>query len=342
MATNFEFNAWCTEYEIEEETAKILKDKGFKSYRSISKITDEILKKEFKNVSPGQFVLLQDAIKLLQPPQTGNRTTTVSPPQQDTTETGNSTATINPPQQDNDITQPTITPQDLLNMWTNTVGDNRENTDTRGKCPHYDPFGLGTGPHAAKHRVIGDYITHMATSDPTNNDSNVTIGGVEFAIARGKRISPDKIKPPHYMESSLRILREMIIEDGLPTPQIINHVNYLIQIACLAQTHTWKRVLNYDTIYRREQSEHGFTWGSNSAFMLQSQLMTYDQTQPQQPRQIKKMNYITDPSTGKQVCEKWNGNGCSFPNCRFMHICKTCFSTSHNQMQHRPSQGKNQ
>jgi hypothetical protein len=28
-------------------------------------------------------------------------------------------------------------------------------------------------------------------------------------------------------------------------------------------------------------------------------------------------------------CEKWNRNSCTFPNCRWDHVCKTCHDTKH-------------
>ena len=42
--SDFEFEQWCREYECEEDTVNALKEKGFKSYKSISRITNDILK----------------------------------------------------------------------------------------------------------------------------------------------------------------------------------------------------------------------------------------------------------------------------------------------------------
>ena len=47
------------------------------------------------------------------------------------------------------------------------------------------------------------------------------------------------------MEASLHILRELLIKDSMPTEQALNHINYLIQVACLAQTNPWNRVRDY-------------------------------------------------------------------------------------------------
>ena len=329
----FEFQKWCEEFEIEEETAKLLREKDFKSDRSISKMTIDIMKKEFKSISPGQMVLLQEAVSLLQPAAKPSSSPITNIPNTGTTDPGTVEEAQGPPQ---DTQQP-----DLFQLWGLEMGVNREQlTQSQTGKPHFDPFGLGTGPYANKLRQIGDYITHMTSADPTANNESVKIGGVEFVVAKGKRVPMDKIKTPHFMEAALRILRELIIEDSLPPAQVINHINYLIQIACLAQTHAWNKVLNYDTIYRREQSHHGFAWGSNSAFLLQSQFMTHE-TRNQAPSHSpvhptkSRAAYVTHPSTGRQVCEKFNTiHGCTFPKCRFEHACKKCFESTHNVIAH--------
>ena len=46
---------------------------------------------------------------------------------------------------------------------------------------------------------------------------------------------------------------QLIMEEDMNQTEIVNHINYLIQIACCAQSKRWTSVLNYDTIYRREQ-----------------------------------------------------------------------------------------
>jgi hypothetical protein len=66
-SSQFEFAAWCEEYELEAETIKALTDRGFKSYKSVSKLTPDMVKKDFKGLLPAQVLLLQDAVSLLNP-----------------------------------------------------------------------------------------------------------------------------------------------------------------------------------------------------------------------------------------------------------------------------------
>ena len=186
-SSSFEFEAWCQEFEIESETAQLLKEKGFKSYRSLSKLTPDIMKKEFKTISPGQFVLLQDAVTLLQP--------------RDNRDLGQAASLAQPTTErvhDSGINQERVQPHELLDLW--TAANNAETITAQtdqGKQHHFDPFGFGIGPHASKLRNIQEFITHTTAIDPNaTGDSTINIGGVEFSVAKGKKVPLEKIRPP--------------------------------------------------------------------------------------------------------------------------------------------------
>ena len=379
MASNFEFKAWCEEWELEENTVDMLEAKGFKSYRSLSRMKVDIFKREFKSLIPGQLVLLEEAIAILQPDKTSPASTPAAdtpphtgPSASTSSQDGNTAAPpAQPPANNNtplsasnaaasNLLQAHLTagPQtammaDLMGLWNAAAGLSpapNASQQANGKTPPSDPFAFGTGPYAgSKHRKIPAYITNMFAIDPSLDDNEmVSIGGVELSVVKGKKVPNEKIKIQHYMEGALRILREGILEDSMPMSQVVCHINYLIQIACLAQTTQWRKVLNYDTIYRKEQHQHGFSWGESSAFLLQSQLATQPDPTPGFPGQNKKqsttmttgkrtpMQSVTHPHTGQVVCEKWNGrHGCNFNGCRFAHVCKSCFSKEHTEVQHR-------
>ena len=172
----------------------------------------------------------------------------------------------------------------------------------------------------------------------------INVNGVEIEVAKSNKPDTNKIHMAHYLEGALRITREMIVDDALSMQQIVNHINYLIQIACLAQSHSWQQVLNYDTVYRREQFSHGFQWGTTSAFLLNTQLTpTTTNAGPKQRNEKNPWNdrpreNVKNPGSGKIICYDWNGrSGCQRTDCRFEHVCTTCYTSSHTQMQH----GKN-
>ena len=380
-ADDFEFAAWGGEYELEQETMDLLTKKGFKSYKSLARLSDEILKKEFqKAISPGQFVLLQGGVEILRPPPPAPKEPIADqqeandgqPPHQSTASTAPTTSSITtttasatggtrttastatgqpyapPPGFPPQPTGQQLSPSDLLAMW-HQAGDLQPVTQLiEGNGPD-DPFGFGTGPYSSsKCRQVAEYVTHMYNIDSDlDQESTVNIGGLEFSLAKGKKVAQDKIRYQLFMEGSLRILRELIVEESLNTTQTVNHINYLIQIACLAQTNPWKKVKDYDVIYRREQQKHGFAWGKSSPFLLQSQLGNHDNPPPTQfqskkgsaPGQAGKrppLPSVRNPSTGQTICNNFNGrNGCSWPNCHFSHVCKSCYSPAHSEIQHR-------
>ena len=332
---NFELAKWTEEYELEDETVLALREKGFKSYRSISKLTPDMIKKEFKTLSAGQFLLLCDAVAILQP------ATAESPENRDDIPAA-STSRQPTPVMSNSQPPPLQQPasaEEVMALWQQVLVKDNTPLATQ-QTPPSDPFSFGSGPHAgSKCRKITDYITNHAAVNPENDgDETVAIGGVNFCVSKSRKISHDKVKLHHYMEGALRVLRELVVEENVQMNQVVNHLNYLIQIACLAQTNTWMRVLSYDTVYRREQHQHGFQWGTGSAFLLQSQLgqSTNEYSKEEQPPQKRpKKDSTFNPASGRPICGRWNSSqGCTEVRCRYEHVCKACFTAKHNVLNH--------
>ena len=200
---DFELENWIQEHELEEGTVQLLLDKGFKSYKSIRHINEDILKKEFKTLSPGQLSLLREGVSIFQPPThpravTEETTTTCSPTR----------PAEQPHQPSNHVapegTQPPSIP-DLASVWESHMAS-PSTPLSPPQAPPSDPFAFGTRPHGGKKlRKVGDYIHKPRATDPNPQDK-VTIGGVEFAMAGTSHSNAGKILLPHYMESERRIL----------------------------------------------------------------------------------------------------------------------------------------
>ena len=215
MAGSFEFEALCQEFELDEGTVTLITGKGFKSYKSISRLSENLLKKEFaKDLSPGQLVLLQAGVEMLRPPPPAEKDT---PHQQQQLQQPQAPQQLQQQQQQQQPAQasaPTsstnpppglpalpvggqqLTANDLLAMW-QQAGDLQpaSTTPLPDNISPYDPFGFGMGPYAGtKCRQIGEYITHMYAVDPElEQDSTVNIGGLEFSLAKGKKVPQEKI-----------------------------------------------------------------------------------------------------------------------------------------------------
>jgi len=342
-SANFEFKAWCQEYELEEDTVQCLMDKGFKSYRSLSLLSIDDIKKDFKKLLPAQLLLLQQAVGILHGPvatprtgQEAGQNTSVdmgliedhTPPAAEVPATAavQSSST-------NGQASPSMSIQDILQL----CGLTRAKEDDAGtytsnppsSLAATDPYGFGSGPHGNRHRDIGKFVTNIAGK--ADEDSVVSIGGVQFTMTGDKKVPLEKIKIQQYMEGSLSILRTMVLEESMPLQGVLDHINYLIQVSRFAQTFSWSTVLNYDAIYRKQQSELGFRWGMSSSTLMQTQLRveTIQQTANKSQPQTK------DPKTGKTICQRWNGKfGCTLQVCNFAHVCRTCFSSEHSQYRH--------
>ena len=61
----FNLDQWVANYELDETSMAALAEKGFKSRRSISLLTLNMLKKEFKGLVLGQQLLLIEAVTAL-------------------------------------------------------------------------------------------------------------------------------------------------------------------------------------------------------------------------------------------------------------------------------------
>ena len=212
----FEFEAWCEEYELEEDTITLLKDKGFKSYKSLSKISDEMLKKEFKTLIPGQLVLLHEGVKLLRPamlpPPPPPKTQGLegkeggAPPPATTADAAAAVAATSSAAAMPNGQQP-LSVTDILTLWQTMSGLQSGATPQMPPppAPPADPFGFGTGPFKGKkQRKLVDYITNILAIDPSYDaEDTMFIGGVEFAVSRGKKLPMEKVRIPHYMEGCL-------------------------------------------------------------------------------------------------------------------------------------------
>lgn len=328
---NFEFVKWCEEYELEETTINLLVDKGYKSYKSLRTLTDDAISRIFKTLIPGQLALLKEGVDLLKPKDSATDNPQAAP----VTETAssqvpNAATTSAPP------AATTMNPEEVCALWEKVVGIQQGQTSHAPSASieetPSDPFGLGTGSHKGeKYRKLSNYVTHQFAQDPFPEEETLEIGGVMFK--RGdKKVAPKNIGISQYMEGALRILREMVVEEGISIPQILNHINYLIQISCFAQSKTWASVLSYDTIYRREQHAHGFSWGQQSAFLMAT-LMPKEVTNNPASKNKPKPDF--NPNTKNTICGRWNSRlGCQLPQCRYDHACRICFSTDHPAVQH--------
>ena len=373
-----EFRAWITENELDEDTVKMLAELGFVSLKSCSKLNDSLVTKHFgKSLPPAQFLLLQDAVTDLkkdgpasrgQQQQAASTAGAITEPatqissipgpstggQNDVTTAGVNnmaapmTATQNP--------EPVITQAktdldfsklcQLLDIGQQNAAANELTKNSSPGKLVFDPFAMHSHSTTLKskqtHRDIRDFVMFCQQYNNDKN-SNVRIGDFELSLCE-KKVPLEKITPLQWMEGSLKILKEMVVQDNANLQTVMEYVSYLTKVACMGQSFTWGTVIKYDAEYRKTQSMMGFPWGADSPFLMQLLLRpttnfgdkprTSNANATVRQRQIKH-----DPASGRPVCEKFNSRaGCSFRSCRYAHVCMVCYASSHGETTHKPQQ----
>ena len=191
----------------------------------------------------------------------------------------------------------------------------------------YDPYQFGRDTFSTKKRHVVDFISSLCRTEET---ASVTLGGVEFKSTATRKLQHEKLTAPQYMEGALRILRAMVIEDGINLEYSMDYVNYLIQVAVFAQSFNWTNVLSYDKDYRQEQHELGFKWGRGSPVLMTSRLqrpVASPSIDVRKKSAANKTPQPRDPKSGIIMSEiKCRVNRCQLPNCRYAHVCHTCFA----------------
>ena len=331
MAFNFE--EWCNTYELNDDTVKFLTERGFSSKLSLSVLCTDDVRKDFKKLQPAQVALLELAVREFHSTTAGPSVPppTSSPPNDQAA--GHSV----PPQassSSNDqaaASSATLSVEEVLRKCglignTQSAGNFSDTTVT-------DPYGFGTGPFAWKFKDLTKYVSDTSSwNTPADSEESLMVGDRKFVATDSRRLMVDKLSPQQYMEASLSVLREMVVNDNLPTGRAVDHLNYLIQIARFAQKSPWQSVLRYDQQYRRQQSELGFRWGTGSPILMQSQLTANTRAPP--PSSQSRKPQLRD-SAGRVICLMWNSvNGCNYHKCKYAHVCRECNSHDHTYQQH--------
>lgn len=355
---DFCIKTWAGKFELTEETMTALAKKGFNSYQTISRITQEILQKDFvKVVNTAQYLMLSDAVGSL---QTQARPVAASSDIAESSQAGTSTqiqASSLQACQDKLTKTGSLAVADLLSLMGNAENLNPaaaqpQQRQRHGSSPEhltssgnqhpslFDPFAPPINVTQRKFRDIRDYISLVRKGergvDPTGT---LTLGALEVPLQlKESKIPLEKVQLSQYMEASLKILKAMIDEDQINMSTVQNYLGYVIKIATFSQSFRWESVLRYDHEYRKGQAESGFPWGSDSPYLMQLHLQSnapshhnYSRDNARgktQGRPVATHKNKFDPACGKPICRKYNyPSGCDLRQCKFSHVCQTCYGT---------------
>ena len=223
------FDAWTGEFELSEDTVSALGAQGFTSIRSCRHLDGGLIQKHFAKQLPlGQMLLLQEAVASLHGDK-GDKVPPRDPPTQGSggaeAQTGSTasglTGRVPGAQAQPDGQGGALNMADLMDL----LGSGRSSTQqpAAGKEPSvntFDPFHTSPAPALSrKMRRITDFITAPLESKPKK--SSFMLGDFEISVPESKpRL--DSVTPMQCMEASLRILREMALEDGVTLEQALS------------------------------------------------------------------------------------------------------------------------
>lgn len=349
----WEFKQWCEEYELTEETVKLLQSKGFTSYKTISKLDQEKVNQFFGKAlgsMPAQLLMLEEAVNLINPAPTQNETQGRRDPAARRTTTPAANATEETDDPISKLTKGgTLSAQEvakllqsnstLANAFIATAPTAQPEATPGELITFSDPYQFGCDQFASKKRQVVDFVSCLSRGEES---TVVNLGGIEFRSTAARKPQHDRLSVPQYMEGSLRLLRAIILEDGASTEHIMDYINYMVQIAVFAQTYAWPSVLAYDIEYRAQQQDLGFRWGTGSAFLMSSRLQKSAPITAKKNNTAVKSSQSRDPKTGAIICQRYNGvNGCTLAKCNYAHVCRACFADHPEWQQHRQNRNTN-
>ena len=150
------------------------------------------------------------------------------------------------------------------------------------------------------------------------------VGNIELALPT-QQPKLESITPLQYMEGSLRVLAK----ECRSLTELLQYAEYLIKIVNMGQRFQWRSVPQYHTEYRKAQADAGFDFGAGSSYLMQ--VFLHDGLTPEPHSAAKDSVHPQtkyDPSSGRPICGKFNtAQGCTMRNCKFAHVCRSCFQT---------------
>jgi hypothetical protein len=363
------YTKWCVNAELFPATVCRLQEAGFVSLKSVRQLTSQMIESEFGDLKLAQKLLLDAAVAELNTAHVRRAETGCLPlnRNKNSSDIQNGGQTASNQQDDGSAllqnkldAGSNLSVHDMMSLWNQpastqppTMSTAEQQSQSTGKTLVFDPFAQPPESASGPHRDICNYVS-LATRDRRKESGGLTMGDFELSLTDGKvslnnkKVELGKLTQVQYMEASLKILREMVYKDKISVSQIMDYVGYVTKIVTLAQTFQWASVLLYDREYRLVQAEKGFAWGADNSYLMQLLLRPMGQMTSNNAGLQNGSTRVTDrprtryePGSGRPICEKWNGRwGCSLKNCRYAHVCLSCYTTAHNDINHSTSRNQ--
>ena len=213
----------------------------------------------------------------------------------------------------------------LLGNLSGPLSNPKPETDT---LMHMDPrIILTLKAQSAKALHITQFLTEKAKRRRQNRRREFVIkSGSEHTEALVLKTDDEHPYLGIYLEewgaANMRLLNHLLASDNLRRDEIEFYLAYSTKIFDFAEIYDWNSVLNFDYLYREQQAEHRFKWGTFSPHM-ELQILV-----PKRARQTGTTGtpYNSANST-KEECKIFKAKG----NCPFGAACKYQHKPTSNQ-----------
>lgn len=133
--------------------------------------------------------------------------------------------------------------------------------------------------------------------------------------------------------ANMRIMNVLLACGDLPRTEVEFYMAYTTSIFEFYSRYEWRSILNFDYLYREQQSMHGFRWGEMNQMIEMQVLIPRPPSFQNKPRG--RQNFQPQ-QTPNQKCRQWLATG----QCRFGYSCKYEHSSTipakNDQLPHPP------
>lgn len=186
-------------------------------------------------------------------------------------------------------------------------------------------------------------IVNYVWPEPIPQYQTISLAGdIEFRV--GKKKTLDKITIEEWGFANMRIMQELLKQNILAN--VNAYINYTADIFRLASKYVWYSVLLYDKEYRDMQADEKFEWGTYRQDLRDFQLVSKRDNPT--ARAINEASGATKARgklgvnndrrrgpflpDGREICRSFNNNSCYRQDCKMMHHCAICMSSTHSAL----------
>ena len=313
-AKDFKFTEWLKASGLNDKTKSVLEAQDLADYLPILALTESDLCD--LELTVGQRGLLRAAMHSL-------RTSSTAPVADDSSAP---------------VTLKTLAKDKELNALLKDMGDTHLSDllasaggDAGGEVAGASATLLAKTKGEGRPLLIPDFVSQPKGVYEGDSDEYVaSVGLGRDLVMRGKKKPTlDQISLAQWLSANVRILLQLISERKITTERVDQYLQYTSEIGDLCQTYTTASVMLLDNAHRLRQHQKQCAWMDIDRHSKDFYLERRPKIGPNKPAynrgnaSSKRQSGQPLDSQGQEICRSFNKtSGCSYTNCKYMHICQ--------------------